>query len=293
MARNIKLRPARQKNRFSHLPRIFGRTLVAVLPAVLLVTFLTVHFSRSASRDVSAISSSEVSFTSQTAAGGSSIAPRPVFRYSVVAGGVRNAQELEKAAAADPIVGKHYSDFKIGKSHTIQLDRPVAMYVSYRRNNRVYWTRNKMVIPAGESLISDGENLARVRCGNRLSPVAAKPVAAIDPDGESMETPEFVPPLLASLLPGESAEMSLGSVDGSPSAPGPSSAPTSKSGSPYTPNQPPLLGPGGPPHSIPIPSPPPPPPVKTPEPGSLGLLFAGAAFMALLAVITVRRDGCR
>ena len=192
------------------------------------------------------------------------------------------------------MVGKHYSDFKIGKSHTIQLDRPVAMYVSYRRNNQVYWTRNKMVIPAGESLISDGENLARVRCGNRLSPVAAKPVAAIDPDRESLETPEFVPPLLASLLPGESAEMSPGSVDGSPSAPGPLSAPTSKSGSPYTPNQPPLLGPGGPPHSIPIPPPPPPPPpVKTPEPGSLGLLFAGAAFTALLALITVRRDGCR
>ena len=155
-----------------------------------------------------------------------------------------------------------------------------------------------MIIPAGETLISDGENLARVRCGNRLSPVAAMPVAATEPDKEELETPEFIPPMLTNLLPGESVEMFPGGPIGR--SPGPSTAPASKSGSPYTPILPPLLGPGVPrtPHSpVPPPLPPsqppslPPPNVKTPEPGSLSLLLAGAAFMALLALITLRRNG--
>ena len=154
-----------------------------------------------------------------------------------------------------------------------------------------------MIIPAGETLISDGENLARVRCGNRLSPVVAKPVAATDPAEEELDTPEFIPPMLAELVPGDGVEMfPEGPIDGSP---GPSSAPTSKPGSPYAPILPPLLGPGVPRthHSTPVPPPVPPslppfpPPVKTPEPGSLSLFLAGAAFVALLALITLRRNG--
>src|SRR5271165_1325854 len=47
--RNSKLRPGTTKSRFAHLPSVFGRALLAVLSAVLLVTFLVVHFSRDAS----------------------------------------------------------------------------------------------------------------------------------------------------------------------------------------------------------------------------------------------------
>jgi PEP-CTERM motif-containing protein len=297
--RILKLRPAQHKSRFAHLPRVIGRALIAVVPAVLLVTFLVVHFSRHAVPNRGPVANIQFDLTTETPVEVSpaGLPSRPIFPYSVVPGGVRDAQELQKAAAADPVVAKHYSDFKIAKSRTIQLNSPVEMYVSYRRNNQVYWTKNKMMIPAGETLISDGENLARVRCGNRLSPVAAKPVAATDPAKEELDTPEFIPPMLANLLPGESVEMFPGGPIGGSS--GPSTAAASKSGSPYTPILPPLLGPGisRTPHSTPVPPPLPPPlppqlqpPVKTPEPGSLSLLLAGAGFMALLALITLRRN---
>jgi len=284
------LSSAQPNNRFAHLPSVIGRALIAVVPAVLLVTFLVIHFSRHATPNGVPIAKIEFNVAPEAAAEVSpaGLSPRPVFRYSVVPGGVRDAQELQKAAATDPVVGKHYSDFRIGKARTIQLDRPVAMYVSYRRNNQVFWTRNKMMIPAGETLISDGENLARVRCGNRLSPVAAKPVAAIDPDGETLETPELLPPLLASLLPGEGVEMFPFGPVGGPQGSG--HAPTPNSGSPSTPVLPPFLGPGVPPLT---PGTIPTPPVNTPEPGSLGLLFAGAAFMCLLASLSLRRDASR
>jgi hypothetical protein len=288
--RNFKLHPAKAKSRFAQLPRVFCRVLVAVLPAVLLVTFLTVHFSRHASPNRSPISNAHLTVSMQLPIelSSSTLSTRPIFPYSVVPGGVRDAQELQKAAAADPIVAAHYADFRIAKSRTIQLDRPVAMYVSYRRNNRVFWTKNRMMIPAGETLISDGENLARVRCGNRLSPVAVKPVAVTDPDNEELETAEFVPPLMAGLLPGEGGEFFFGGPGGLPAqGPGTNTNPST----PSTPVLPPFFVPGVPPITGTFAVSPPPPPVNTPEPDSLSLFFAGAAFFALLAILPLRRNG--
>jgi hypothetical protein len=280
------------KNRFAHLPRVLGRALIAMVPAVLLVTFLLVHFSRHATPNRVPIAKIEFILAPEVAAEVSSagLSPRPVFPYSVVPGGVRDAQELQKAASSDPVVAKHYSDFHIGKARTIQLERPVAMYVSYRRNNQVFWTRNKMMIPAGETLISDGENLARVRCGNRLSAVAAKPVAATDPDNEALETPEFIPPMLAELVPGDGAEVFPGEPGaGAEPGAGPKPDPVPNHGSPSPPVLPPFLGPGVSPHTISIPVLPP-PPVNTAEPGSLSLLFVGTVFFAVLALLSLRRN---
>ena len=278
--------PTQPKNRFAHLPRVVGRALLGVIPAVLLVTFLVVHFSRHASPNRASIAQVEFNLAPEvpTEVSPAGLSPRPVFPYSVVPGGVRDAQELQKAASSDPVVGKHYSDFRINKARSIQLDRPVAMYVSYRRNNQVFWTRNKMMIPAGETLISDGESLARVRCGNRLSPVAEKPVAETDPDKAELETPEFIPPMLAELLPGDGVEM----FPGEPGA-GPNPHPTSNNGSPSSPILPPFFGPGISPHTSTIPVLPP-PTVNAAEPGSLSLLFAGAVFFAVLVLLSLRRN---
>ena len=280
------------KSRFAHLPRVIGRALVGVIPAVLLVTFLVAHFSRHASPNRVSIARVEFNLAPEVPAEFSpaGLSPRPVFPYSVVPGGVRDAQELQKAASSDPVVGKHYSDFRIGKARSIQLDRPLAMYVSYRRNNQVFWTRYKMMIPAGETLISDGENLARVRCGNRLSPVAAKPVAATEPDKEELETPEFIPPMLAELLPGDGVDMLPGEPGAGPNPRSiPNTGPSPNNGSPSSPILPPFLGPGVSPHTSTIPVLPP-PPVNTAEPGSLSLLFAGAVFFAALVLLSLRRQ---
>jgi hypothetical protein len=202
---------------------------------------------------------------------------RTVFPYSVIPGGVRDAGELRSAAANDPVVAEHYSDFRIARAHTIRLDRPTAMFVSYRMNGHVYWTRNRMTIPGGETLISDGESFARVRCGNRLSPVAALPVSIAEPPVEKLENPDFVPPLLANLMPGEEfGAFPLPSA--LPDLPQlPASGQTASSVPPV--GFPPLLPPGVTPL---IGDTNPPPPVATPEPGSLSLLLCAAFLFGAL-----------
>jgi hypothetical protein len=161
------------------------------------------------------------------------------------------------------------------------------MYVSYRRSNRVFWTKNRMLIPAGETLLSDGENLARVRCANRLSPIAVKPVAVTEPTTEELTEPNFVPPLLANLLPGEQVGFFPGGPAGTPSLPVGASAPPSTPGSSSDPVLPPILLPGGPP--ITPNTPVTPPPVSTPEPGTLQLLAIGS-MLALLIVFFRRKS---
>jgi hypothetical protein len=211
---------------------------------------------------------------------------RPTFPYSIVPGGVRDARELQSVASHDPVVAQHYSDFRIAAARTVRLEKPLEMYVSYRRNNNVYWTRNRMVIPAGETLISDGDNLARVRCGNRLSAIAAKPVSVSEPSKEELNTPEFVPPLMAEFLPGDGE----GFVPGAPASAllPPGSTTTTGANTPPQAIFPPLLPPGVHPNS---PNTPVVPPVSTPEPGTFTFLFAGIVMIAVLVGLTLRRNG--
>jgi len=277
--------PMPYRNRFW-----FRAPLLLLVPAVLLVTFLALRHSfwreteissgRYASLQDNWQSAIDVSTSASTAS------RRAVFPYSVIPGGVRDAKELGSAAANDPVVAEHYAGFRIARAHTLRLDRPTMMYVSYRLKNRVYWTRNRMTIPAGETLISDGENYARVRCGNRLSPVATFPVSLSEPSAEKLETPAFVPPLLANLSPREgfTVDPLIANMPGFGPVP---------SGGPVASGVPPagVLPVGVPPVGFPPILPPgvtppgsenPPPPVSAPEPGSLCLLLSGALLFGAL-----------
>ncbi len=277
------------KSRYAHLPRIFARAALLFVPAVLLVTFLTVKVLRhSAAEQASMPAYSQDANTQESLDLSAASQPqRPIFPYSIVPGGVRDARELQSVASHDPVVAQHYSDFRIAAAHTVRLEKPLEMYVSYRRNNNVYWTRNRMVIPAGETLISDGENLARVRCGNRLSAIAAKPVSVSEPTKEELSTPNFVPPLMAEFLPGDGD----GFFPGAPASALPALPPGFTTSGANTPPQaifPPLLPPGVHPNS---PNTPVVPPVSTPEPGTFTFLFAGIVMIAVLVGLTLRRTG--
>jgi len=267
-----KTRPPNRSKRFI--------ALVFLVPVVLLPILAVPHPSQvNTQRGRSQAFSSMAADWQSSNDWSSSDAPRrPVFPYSVIPGGVRDVQELRGAIANDPVVAAHYLDFRLSKAHTLRLAQPVSMYVSYRLNHRVYWTRNPMTIPAGETLISDGENLARVRCGNRLSVRKADPVSASDPPREELDTPESIPPLLASFAPDQDFELfshpsAVAAIPPSPGNPGGSGSPT----------YPPLLPPGvTPPHGGITP----PPPVSTPEPGTWHLLFAGTLLLAIVCGLT-------
>ena len=107
---------------------------------------------------------------------------RLVYQYSVVPGGVQDVHELSEAVAHDPDVALHYAALDISRAHLVRLAADRKMYVSYRRNGRILWTKTAHLIRAGEKVITDGKVTARTRCGNRL---ASKPEGLTAPDEPS------------------------------------------------------------------------------------------------------------
>src|SRR5215470_3190151 len=55
-----------------------------------------------------------------------------VYPYSVVPGGVRSAESLKRAIAADTLVAQHYSDFHVEQARMIRLRADLQAYVSFR-----------------------------------------------------------------------------------------------------------------------------------------------------------------
>ena len=206
---------------------------------------------------------------------------RTLFPYSVIPGGVENAQELRNALEHDPIAAAHYAGFDVSQTHVERLASDQQMYVSYRLNNRIYWTRKTLKLLKGEAVITDGKNVARTRCGNRLSETAQSPVAEKQPLDMTLD-PAPLPDLaearpialpMALPFPLGSSVLAPGSADIVP----PPVFPLGGGGSlPHNSTTPPITPPTIPPT---IPITPPTTPVATPEPDSFVLTAAGISIV--------------
>jgi hypothetical protein len=105
----------------------------------------------------------------------------PVFRYSVVPGGVFTADEVETAMAQDGIVAAHYSGLNPLALRVEKVTEDRAVYMSYRIGDDVLWTKRKVHLKHGETMLTDGTNLIRARCGNRIALAPMEPTAEDEP----------------------------------------------------------------------------------------------------------------
>ncbi len=106
---------------------------------------------------------------------------RPVYRYSVVPGGVEDGEELWEAMKRDPVVARHYERVRLANIEEAVVKQPKFAYVSYRTREQVYWTRRPVLLHIGEKLLTDGRTVIRARCGNQVAFVPRLPVAQADP----------------------------------------------------------------------------------------------------------------
>lgn len=116
---------------------------------------------------------------------------RPAYPYSVIPGGVESAQELRQISHHDPVVAQHFQGFDYEHAHLVRVSEKQSMYVAYRKGDKVYWTRKKVPLNPGETLISDGKIVARTRCGNRVAVAPLGPPSAMDPLESDFDQPLF------------------------------------------------------------------------------------------------------
>ncbi len=217
---------------------------------------------------------------------------RAVYPYSVVPGGVSSAEELRNVAAHDQTVAEHYAAFDYAHARVVPVSQPRLVYVSYRRHNKVYWTRKQVSLHPGEKLLTDGKIAARARCGNQVSVLPQANTSPDEPLMAELDRPDAaasgimrLPANLASLLsadPGMPADPSSlsgrnGLAGGGVPLGGFIPLPV---GSPIPPGSPITSGCTQQTGTNCNPTPPPPsepPPSTVPEPASVVLMMTGAA----------------
>jgi hypothetical protein len=114
---------------------------------------------------------------------------RPVYPYSIVPGGVKDARELKWYAEHDPVVAAHYAGFDYEHARVVRLILARTAYVSYRIGNHVYWTRHRISLRKGETVITDGKITGRTRCGNRVEEVPQQATSSSEPPAQKFEEP--------------------------------------------------------------------------------------------------------
>lgn len=230
--------------------------------------------------------------TGFTAFGGSatgatpSRAPRLIYPYSIVPGGVASAQELREAAAHDPLVAAHYAGFDYSRAHVIEVKRPELVYLSYRRGKHVYWTSKQASLHVGEKLLTDGRITARTRCGNQVSVLPQANVGPNEPTMAELDRPDAVASGMARNFPSNSDFLSV-----DPALPIGQDAPGHGFFGPPGVFMPPPIGGGGSPNTSTVNGCPPdqngstsncgsqnpPPPPVVPEPATVILFSSGVA----------------
>lgn len=122
-----------------------------------------------------------------------------VYPYSVVPGGVKDPESLREAAAHDRAVSRHYAHFDYSRARLVRVSEPRAAYVSYRIRDTIFWTRKKLLLHAGEALLTDGEITIRAKCGNQLSETARPEVSEEEPAEDVLDQPVVLEALGPSL----------------------------------------------------------------------------------------------
>ena len=112
---------------------------------------------------------------------------RSNYNYSVIPGGAQNAQELARAIQTDEVVAGHYRDVDPSTMHpqTVSVER--MAHVSYRINDRVFWTKKPVRIYEGETILSNGETEIRARCGNAISIAPLLPTSDEEPESTEFD----------------------------------------------------------------------------------------------------------
>ena len=194
---------------------------------------------------------------------------RTIYPYSIIPGGALDRVELVAAVARDRVIAGHYASFQVSQTRVMHLQQDMSAHVSYRLRDKVYWTAKKLVLKRGEALLTDGRELARTRCGNRVSMDAMEPTSPEEPPMETFDVPV--------VTLGEPTRMEMVEIP---------AIPPSRSVTP-----PPYSWASPPPPKYPMAygvRPPRKPPTTVPEPDTLTLLGSGLA-AGLMIWLAVRR----
>jgi hypothetical protein len=136
--------------------------------------------------------------------------PRKVYPFSIVPGGVENLDEA-KRVMKDPPNHSNYAGVDFTHLRQVTLKKNLSGYVSYRWDEKIYWTSRELTLRAGETVFTDGVYLVRGRCLNSFSQFPMLPILPNEPTEQVLDTPVEIPVIAYSYtkLPAFAPELPL------------------------------------------------------------------------------------
>lgn len=104
--------------------------------------------------------------------------------------GARSVAAFRASVARSPLLTRLYADFDWAKARAVTLDRPRLAYVNYVKGGRVGWTRNRLTLARGETVITDGVTTVRGFCCNEVTDAPSSPTLPDEPVTALLQPPE-------------------------------------------------------------------------------------------------------
>jgi hypothetical protein len=143
---------------------------------------------------------------------------RKVYPYSIMPGGADNLRDA-KRLMSDPAIKANYANVDLAQLKQVKLTTNLTGYVSYRWGEKIYWTKKRLTLRAGETVFTDGKNIVRGRCLNCYSALPMAPIRSNEPTELVFDAPVEMPvtvysfpklPVLAPTLPIPPSELTPG-----------------------------------------------------------------------------------
>jgi hypothetical protein len=140
---------------------------------------------------------------------------RVVYNYSVIPGGEPNVADFCGQIQSDAA----FHGFNCNVAYETSLRSPISVFMTFKKNGHIYWTKHLVSVKAGELMYTDGHRSFLARCGNEIGFAPQQPTMEID---ESLLSEPAVPTASAALTAASSGSP-VAAVD---FVAGPSNVPT-------------------------------------------------------------------
>jgi hypothetical protein len=158
------------------------------------LTLIAIGLFRLQMADRDAVVAAEIAAYSPAPMARVAAAPKNVvYNYSVIPGGERNVADFCGEIQSDAA----FKGFNCNVAYETTLRSPIAVFMTFKKNGHIYWTKHLVSVKAGELIYTDGHRSFLARCGNEIGFAPQAPTMEID---ESLLSQPAVPVAAAAAL---------------------------------------------------------------------------------------------
>jgi hypothetical protein len=159
-----------------------------------ILTAIAICLLRFQMADRDAVVAAEITASSPAPVVRPASAPKKVvYNYSVIPGGEPNVADFCGQIQSDAA----FHGFNCNVAYETSLRSPISVFMTFKKNGRIYWTKHPVSVKAGELMYTDGHRSFLARCGNEIGFAPQQPTMEIDESLLSEPTLPASPPVLA------------------------------------------------------------------------------------------------